>query len=669
MVAARSELPARSSSSSHWRGMEALESRCLLASGDLEPVFGSGGTVELENVLPSVGQAEFNDISIQLDGGIIAVGSSSVGFLVARFLPNGTPDPAFGSQGAVQVAFDDGLGNPEPSFPIGALTSLIQPDGKILVGGRGVGTDGSGNPTAAQGLALIRLTPQGDLDTSFGDGGRVLYLPMGADPSQHFEIRQLALRPDNRIIATGSHGYTSGTRFTQDIPILTQFTADGAVDPSFNGGSSIHPPAYVYSIALDSLQRIVLGGTFIEVVDPSPFDSSEFAVARYLSDGTVDTSFGLEGVVKTDLFPPHQEGDSIIYGSDDFGNSVVVQADNKILLGGSVRRKDAPTSDFALVRYLESGQLDATFGSNGIVTTDLGLDDAIDEVSIAVGGRIYASGSSSTIQNDQKSSHLAIARYRVNGALDKTFSDDGRVVLLDVQDDEAPGATPSALDDTLEGKFLEFLSEVEGKLAELARGRVVILFAFKGDATLAQLLADGSLPLRSPNGVNAIGALELRRSRRFFTLSIRFEDDYGLQISSFDSSDFYLVSSNGSTRPVTFTDVNKPGNGISRSARYQIKGPGGTWDRADNGEYALVQRPRQVRDVSGNACPVGSPIRLIISIPKGVLPSGIKPQALTQQEPSVVLSGTAAMGTTVMPPPTSPPIRLASEREGGEELL
>ena len=166
-----------------------------------------------------------------------------------------------------------------------------------------------------------------------------------------------------------------------------------------------------YSVALAPNNKIMVAG----------YNSSQhFSVARLNSDGTLDKSFGGTGRVDTNL------------GSgQDIGRSVIVQADGKILVAGySDLGRNNGDADFAVVRYNIDGTLDATFGSNGKVTTAVGNPawggDYAYRVGLAADGSIIVSGSCSTLTgSNTKSRDFAIVKYKANGTIDTSFSSDG----------------------------------------------------------------------------------------------------------------------------------------------------------------------------------------------------------------------------------------------------
>jgi uncharacterized delta-60 repeat protein len=154
-------------------------------------------------------------------------------------------------------------------------------------------------------------------------------------------------------------------------------------------------------------------------VNFSSDDSSntDFAIVRYHPNGTPDATFGIGGKVATDFD-----------GFNDDVFAVLVQPDGRIVAAGSAKN---PTSyyDFGLVRYLPNGTIDTTFGSGGKVRTDFGTR-GYDQARSAVlqpDGKIVAAGFA--ISQNGGAWNFAVARYGANGALDTTFSGDGRTQI------------------------------------------------------------------------------------------------------------------------------------------------------------------------------------------------------------------------------------------------
>lgn len=138
----------------------------------------------------------------------------------------------------------------------------------------------------------------------------------------------------------------------------------------------------------------------------------DFALVRYNNDGTVDKSFGKEGKVMTD-----------IGGFSDYGRSMALQADGKILLAGS--STNGKNSDFALVRYNMDGSIDMEFGKEGKVVTAIGSsNDYAKSIVLQKDGKIVIAGGS----YNGTDYDFAVVRYHMNGSLDQTFGLNGKAI-------------------------------------------------------------------------------------------------------------------------------------------------------------------------------------------------------------------------------------------------
>lgn len=141
--------------------------------------------------------------------------------------------------------------------------------------------------------------------------------------------------------------------------------------------------------------------------------SIDFSAMRHMPDGSLDPSFGLNGIVLIDFV-----------GGEDMAMSVGVQADGKLVFGGYARRLGVSNSEFALVRLNANGSRDTTFGWNGLVMTDFfGADDAIIGLAVLPNGKIVAAGYA---KRSATGLDIAFARYNSNGSLDGTFGIGGR---------------------------------------------------------------------------------------------------------------------------------------------------------------------------------------------------------------------------------------------------
>ncbi|MDO8413860.1 MAG: delta-60 repeat domain-containing protein [Gallionellaceae bacterium] len=204
------------------------------------------------------------------------------------------------------------------------------------------------------------------------------------------------------------------------------FDSDGKVVTDF--GTTVES---VTAVAIQADGKIVAAG----YASTGTGNSTNFAVARYLANGALDTSFGVGGKVSTPIF-----------NSNNFSNvgDMVIQADGKIILAGYVTvgsSADAGGSsiwnqDFALVRYNTDGSLDSAFGSGGIVTTSLSPnEDVIQYIELQADGRIVVTGYTVLYTNCNwgcsSASNAVLARYNTNGSRDSNFGSQGSVIITD----------------------------------------------------------------------------------------------------------------------------------------------------------------------------------------------------------------------------------------------
>ncbi len=265
-----------------------------------------------------------------------------------------------------------------------SLSVTLQADGKILVAG--YGWDGSNND-----FALARYNPDGSLDTGFSGDGR-LTTSFGAHNDDGMSV---TVQADGKILVAGVSENGSGYNFA-----LARYHPDGSLDTSFSGDGLLTTDFGANndkgsSVILQADGKILVAGT----------SNADFALARYHADGSLDTDFADDGLVTTD------------FGSNyDFGTSIALQADGKILVAGDSDNNG--NVDFALARYHADGTLDTGFSDDGLVTTDFGSNEDLGfSVTVQANGKILVAGTS----ND----HFALARYNADGSLDTSLSGDG----------------------------------------------------------------------------------------------------------------------------------------------------------------------------------------------------------------------------------------------------
>ncbi|WP_030314997.1 DUF11 domain-containing protein [Streptomyces flavochromogenes] len=377
----------------------ALPGTALAAPGDLDPTFGPDGRV----TTPITGYAEGHDIARQADGRLVVVGVSEAGFALARYDTDGSLDPGFGGDGTVTSDFGGGGHT--------ANAVAIQPsDGKIVVAGTTevIAEEGGGCCF----FSVARYNTDGSLDTGFGDGGLVRVEEFGGSA----DGADVAVQPDGRIVAVGKGG---GGGFA-----LVRLAADGTLDPGLGGDGAVvagftptspqDGGGIARGMALQPDGKIVSVG----YVGNTAFD---IGVARYNTNGTLDTTFSGDGMVTAD------------FGGTEFGNAVAVQPDGRIVAAGS------GGLGFAVLRYNANGTPDVGFGTGGRTSVNAPGDGGIAYgLALQQNGKIVLAGRADD-PNSSEANDFGLARLHVNGAVDTGFGGDGFVVTGFNDFDEARG--------------------------------------------------------------------------------------------------------------------------------------------------------------------------------------------------------------------------------------
>lgn len=346
-------------------------------NGTMDISFGTSGNGKVTtNIGNSNYDNKINAMAIQTDGKLVVAGETEKStpgnaFVVARYSTNGTLDSTFGIDGSVIL--------PLALTPYNASSRavIIQPDGKIVVGG-GVATTGI---NTGFDFTLVRLDTTGNLDTTFDADGIVTIDITGGDD----ECTSLVQQPDGKIVASGY----AGNLGTRDFALL-RFNTNGSLDTTFDTDgivtTTIGNNDIFFSVALNSQNKIIAGGT-------ESFNT--FIVAQYNTNGSLDLSFSGDGIAFTFI------------GITAVGRSLAIQNNDKIVIAGNGR--PVSNHDFGLIRYNTNGSLDATFGTGGIVTTNFsGFDDSGYSLALQTDGKMVVFGES---YYNPQTGYFGIARY------------------------------------------------------------------------------------------------------------------------------------------------------------------------------------------------------------------------------------------------------------------
>lgn len=249
---------------------------------------------------------------------------------------------------------------------------------------------------------------QGDLDSSFGTGGKVT-TTVGTSGSVAYGV---VVQPDGKIVAAGS-AYTGSSydfavvRYLESGALDTGFGSGGKTTTAVGSGSSDDVGT---AVALQADGKILVAGS------ASNGTNDDFALVRYTAGGVLDTSFGTGGKVITSIRTNHDEA-----------HAVAVQADGKILVAGWSEDTSANAyRDFVLVRYTSAGALDSTFGTGGKVITSVGsANDGGNCMVVQADGKIVVAGYSFNGSNND----FALVRHNTNGTLDGGFGSGGKAVI------------------------------------------------------------------------------------------------------------------------------------------------------------------------------------------------------------------------------------------------
>jgi uncharacterized delta-60 repeat protein len=336
--------------------------------GTLDTTFGSGGAV-LADLGATVTRSTVDDVQVQPDGKVVALQRdlvSDTSYLL-RYLPDGKPDPSFGTGGVQSIA--SGLSP-------GALA--LQPDGKIIAAG-----------TATPGYFLVlRFLPNGQLDTDFdgdsGNGNGIVTTQISAVGSSVGYA--VAVDGKGRIVVAGTHNLLGKSYFA-----IARYQPDGKLDKTLNASGwridATSATDSVWSMATQDDGKIVVAG--VTGLGSSNVDG---VVARYDENGTVDGTFGSSGRSHIDI------------GTQDVAARVAMQS-------GQILVAVQSNSGDRVIRLTPDGKQDPSFSS-----APVGL--FVNSLAVSPGGKIVLGGD----VNDHGIDACAIERRNPDGSPDQTLA-------------------------------------------------------------------------------------------------------------------------------------------------------------------------------------------------------------------------------------------------------
>ncbi|MGQ7844439.1 cadherin domain-containing protein [Granulosicoccus sp. 3-233] len=347
------------------------------ADGSLDTGFGNGGTII--SALTSNNET-VSALSLQGDGKIILAGARSLGnaneAVMIRYNSDGSLDTTFGSAGVA-------------AFSLAGTTSSVITDIDLMTDGRIVAS-GHVKVAGVDAMLALRATSDGNLDSSFnGTGYRIIDTGIG-----DAEAGALQVQTDGKVVLAGyrDNGTTTEAR-------IVRLTVDGALDNTLSGDGHIilvsgdNLQATTLEIAADG--KIVVGGNS----DAADYPSQ---ISRFLTDGSLDSSFGGTGYVIVNVGSPFESV-----------NKLTIQQDGRIVVAGN--GYNGSNNDVSVFRLNTDGSLDTSFNSNGMARFDIsGATDSATAVDIDAMGNIMVAGNSD--------GNMFIASIRDNGTLNGQFN-------------------------------------------------------------------------------------------------------------------------------------------------------------------------------------------------------------------------------------------------------
>jgi uncharacterized delta-60 repeat protein len=357
-------------------------------------------------------------VAVQADGKVIVVGTARSGtadtdFAVARLNPDGTFDATFGTNGLRTVGFDLGGDNKDAAAAVAVLA-----DGSIVVAGSAQ-VDAAGDFD----FAVARLTPAGQLDTTFdGDGRQTVGFDVIGSTNDD-RAAGVAVDSNNRVVLAGTVALNATgdtdfgvARLLADGSLDAAFDADGRQTVAFDhGGANADAAA---GLVLDPTDAVVVAGT----VQVGGAGDADFAVARLLPSGALDRSFNEVGLV---IVPVNGGGTNA-----DVAAGIARDLSGRYVVAGTAA---VPAGlDIGVVRLTADGQLDSAFNGNG--KTTFGFDRGGGNNDRAAGVAVHAATGAVLVAATVdaaagKDTDLGVARLTAAGQLDPTFASTGRTAV------------------------------------------------------------------------------------------------------------------------------------------------------------------------------------------------------------------------------------------------
>jgi uncharacterized delta-60 repeat protein len=423
---------------------------------------------------------------VQNDGKIVVNGTTTepgIPNFLARFKQNGSPDLTYGNNGMA---------------PTNGNAAVMQTDQKVVESNYGIV-----DSTGATAVVMSRYNSDGSPDLTYGTNGVVQDFP-GALAGY-----SLAIQPDNKVVV-GAYVIND---FGENLALI-RYNTDGTPDATFGTGGATIPNFqyfnYPQSIAIGSDGKII-----VSEVANNASGQSVIVLARFTSNGSIDSSFAVDGQL------------TLSVGVFAIPGFVVLQADGKILLNYVVSY-DYNTYYNFVSRYSPSGVADSLFGTNGTIAVD-----GSNFVMVEPDQKILVSGNVNDARNN---SDVTISRYNINGTPDSSFGANGTTITKFAQGETVVNGTGAISNNEL--IVVGFADDPLGIgiLAEYHLGtQTIAIDSSAVVAVVAQplLTSGGDLTITpAPNPTNSSFTIHLVSSSQLSAVTLQLINNQGMVLQT-----------------------------------------------------------------------------------------------------------------------------------------
>jgi uncharacterized delta-60 repeat protein len=379
---------------------------------ELDATFGNNGKVHTGF---GTSQSKASAVAVQPDGKIIVGGSAysantnnywqndTENSVLVRYNADGSLDSTFGYNGKVMNDVYQFYNAEE--WETSVYSIKILPNGKFL-------TYGKAQLYYGQQTLLVQYNSNGSIDTSFGNNGQVTCnsFPIGGATS-------LIIQPDNKIVVLGVEYLQPSSGVYISKFVVERFKDDGSIDSTF---ASVGRVVTEFSFGYNSPASIALQADG-KIVAVGSTPNNRIAIARYTTNGLLDTTFDTDGKVTTSFGP----------GTYSFAKFVRVDSNGKIMVAGGMGNTTSNNYSAAFAKYNTNGSLDISFDGDGLATNPISVtDSSVNFISVVdqTDGKFLIISSADPYESYFSAVDFVTRRYNADGTTDLSFGVNGKVI-------------------------------------------------------------------------------------------------------------------------------------------------------------------------------------------------------------------------------------------------